>query len=64
MKRDDADITKNNTSNPVRENKPDSIASDKKETDKKGFPFKEKKDKQFDNQEEYIDPASNSSLNE
>lgn len=61
MKREDADIAKNSDEKPVRENKPHSIADDKSETEKDGYPFKNNKEKQENNQEEYIDPAGNTS---
>lgn len=57
----DADMTKHNQKNPVRENKPNSIGDGLKSNDKQGYPYPEEQDKQFDDQPEFIDPASNNS---
>jgi len=64
MKREDADIKKNNEEKPVRENKPNSRADGLSETEKDGYPFKNKNEKQESQQEEYIDNAGNTSKNE
>ena len=61
----DTDMTKHNQKKPVRENTPHSIADGRKSTDTQGYPFPKEKDKQADNQPEFIDdPENDNSTNE
>ncbi|QEC69495.1 hypothetical protein FRZ67_20130 [Panacibacter ginsenosidivorans] len=61
MKNTDAQKKNTGKENPVREGKPNSIADNKTQQDKKQYPYPSEKDKQYKDQPEFIDPGSNSS---
>jgi hypothetical protein len=61
MKHKNADITKNNGKNPVRENKPTSISDDLKNQEKKDYPFHGEKERK--EQPEFIEPNNRISKN-
>ena len=57
----EVDVTKHNQKNPVRENKPNSIGDSLSDNKKEGYPYPEEKDKQANNQPEFIEKTNDTS---